>query len=706
MSQQNSITFMRKAFLFTILVIAIGIFIFCGKKKEELAVPETRTDNVAETIHGVEIVDPYRWLENQDSADSRAWIDAQNEYTHSIIDQLPGRDKLERRLTELMKIDRISIPIERNGRYFLTKRSADQEQWVIYMRDSLEGKDEVLIDPHPMSEDQTTSVRMIDVSKDGTLMAYGIREGGEDEISVRIFNVDERLDLADQLPKARYFGVSMKPDKSGFYYTRHTQEGGRVYYHEMGTDPANDIKLFGDGYGPEKILFAELSEDGRYLMIHVLHGSAAEVSEIYVQDLLKEEPIKPIVKDIDARFFGWIVDSLLILQTNWEAPNKRILVVNLNNPSQENWKEIVPESDAVIEDFGVSLVGGKIFLNYLENVVSKVKVFDPDGTYIRDIAFPALGSVSGVGGRWESNEAFFVYTSFHVPTTIYRYEVDSGNQQIWAQLQVPVNTDIFAVKQVWYLSKDSTRIPMFLVHDKNIKLDGSNPTLLTGYGGFNASLTPYFSATAVLWVENGGVFAMPNLRGGGEFGEKWHKAGMLANKQNVFDDFIAAAEWLIDNGYTSQEKLATSGGSNGGLLVGAALTQRPDLFKAVVCTYPLLDMIRYHNFLVARFWVSEYGSSENPDQFKYLLDYSPYHNVKEGTEYPAVLFITGDLDTRVAPLHARKMTALLQASTGSENPVLLLYDTKTGHSGGMPVSKQIEDETDEMQFLFWQLGMK
>jgi len=436
----------------------------------------------------------------------------------------------------------------------------------------------------------------------------------------------------------------------------------------------------------------------------VLLGSTAEVSELYVQDLTTGEPIKPVVKDIDARFYGWIVDDKLFLQTNWNAPNNKILLVDLNNPDQQNWTEIVPESDAVIEGF--SLAGGKLFVNYLENVVSSVKVFNVDGTHIRDIAFPSLGSVSSVGGRWASNEAFFVYNSFHVPTTIYRYDVETGDQQIWDQLKVPVNTDIVAVEQVWYESKDGTKVPMFVVHPKDIELDGSIPTLMTAYGGFNASMTPFFSAFAVMWVEKGGAFAIPNLRGGGEFGEKWHKAGMLENKQNVFDDFIAAAEWLIAKGYTSPSKLAIMGGSNGGLLVGAALTQRPDLYKAVVCTYPLLDMIRYHNFLVARFWVSEYGSSEDAEQFKYLLDYSPYHNVKEGTEYPSVLFITGDADTRVAPLHARKMTALLQAKTGSDNPVLLLYDTKAGHSGGMPVSKQIEDATDELQFILWQLEIE
>jgi prolyl oligopeptidase len=334
-----------------------------------------------------------------------------------------------------------------------------------------------------------------------------------------------------------------------------------------------------------------------------------------------------------------------------------------------------------------------------------VRICDVDGKPAGEISFPAIGTVSGVSGRWGSDEAFFSFSSFHIPTTIYRYEVSTGRKSVWARLEVPVDSETMELEQVWYKSKDGTEVPMFLLHKKGIALDGNNPVLLTGYGGFNISLTPRFRATAVAWVEAGGVFAIPNLRGGGEFGEKWHEAGMFGNKQNVFDDFIAAAEWLIENKYTNPGRLAIAGGSNGGLLVGAALTQRPELFKAVVCSYPLLDMLRYHKFLVARFWISEYGSSDDPEQFKYLYEYSPYHNVKKGVKYPAVLFVTGDADTRVAPLHARKMAALLQASTGSEEPVLLKYDTKAGHAGGMPVEKQIEDSTDMLSFLFWQLGM-
>lgn len=683
-------------------IILIALVLSCAEKPEPLPLPETRRDDVTEVIHGVEIVDPYRWLEGQEDKETREWIDAQNAYAHSYIDHVPGRKKLAKRLTQLMKTDRLTMPMARDGRYFLYKRLADDEQWIIYMREGLEGEDVVLIDPHPMSPDHSTSVSLLNVSKDGTLLAYGIQEGGEDEEKIRLFDVDGKRDLPEELPKARYHGTAIKPDKSGLYYTRHGEEGGRVYYHEMGTNPADDVEIFGKGYGPDKIIYTGLSEDGSYLLIHVMHGWSK--SEIHYQDLIKGGPIRTLVKGIDANFFGTIADNTLYMQTNWKAPRGRIMAVDLNHPSRRNWKELIPEGKGVIEYF--TMAGQKLFINTLENVVSKVKVYEPSGEYIRDISFPTLGTVGGVSGRWESDEAFFMFTSFHVPTTIYRYEVSEGKQEVWTQLDVDVKTEDIEVKQVWYESKDGTEVPMFVVHKKDIMLDGTNPTLLTGYGGFNASLTPYFAAEAIVWLEHGGLFATPNLRGGGEFGEEWHEAGMFENKQNVFDDFIAAAEWLIDKKYTSPQKLAIVGGSNGGLLVGAAMTQRPDLFGAVVCTYPLLDMVRYHKFLVARFWVAEYGSAENPDQFKYIYEYSPYHNVKEGTAYPAVLFITGDADTRVAPLHARKMTALMQSATASEKPVLLLYDTKTGHSGGRPVSKQIEDVTDEMSFLLWQLGMK
>lgn len=691
----------RVVALFILLIMFIAPTL--AARAQSATPPLTRRDNVTEVIHGVTITDPYRWLEDQDSPETRAWIDEQNKYTQAWLGAQPGREQLKQRLTELIKVDAIGLPTVRNGRYFFAKRRADQELFVIYMRQGANGKDEVLLDPHTLSADRRTSVSLMAVSNDGTLIAYAIRQGGEDEVEVRLMNVNTRQHLPDRLPKARYFGLSLKSDNSGFYYSRHNAEGSRVYYHALGTDPANDLKIFGDGYGPDKIIGAALSENGRYLTITVSHGASGDKTELYVQDVVKQTPIVPIVNDLSARFSGQVAGDTLFLQTNWQAPNGRLFAVDLRHPTRDRWREIIPTSDAVIQGF--TLAGGKLCVNYLQNVVSRVKVFDPNGRHRRDITPPALGSISGVFGRWSSNEAFFSFNSFHIPTTIYRYDVARGRQDVWARLDIPIKSEQFDIKQIWYESKDKTKVPMFIVHAKGLQRNGSNPTLLTAYGGFNVSLTPNFSPRAALWVERGGVYAVANLRGGGEFGEQWHRAGMLEKKQNVFDDFIAAAEWLIQNGYTTPAKLAISGGSNGGLLVGAALTQRPELFQAVVCSVPLLDMIRYHKFLVARFWVSEYGSSESPDQFKYLYAYSPYHQVRPGTKYPAVLFITGDADTRVAPLHARKMTALLQWATASQRPILLHYDTKAGHAGGVPASKQVEDLADELTFLFWQLGV-
>lgn len=689
--------------LFVLICVVPAHAGFVSLAQEHKAPPTTRVDNVTETLHGVTITDPYRWLEDQNSPETRAWITAQNEYSASVLGSLASRNRIRDRLTQLLKIDTIGIPIARGGRYFFSKRRADQNQSVIYVRNGLSGKDEVLIDPNTMSADQMTSAGIQDISTDGKLLIYGVRQGGEDEVTISILDVDTRKNLADSLPKGR-LGVSLKPDKTGFYYSRFTNNvGGRIYYHRMGSDPASDAEVFGKGYGPQVFVGANVSPDGHYLFLFATHGSAGDKTEIYFQDLRANGPITPLVNDINASFAPNIAGDHLYMVTNWNAPNRHVFDVDLKKPARENWREIVPEGPSVIT--GVSAVGGKIFVNYLDNVISRTKVFDSSGKHVRDIPFPTIGSSSGMIGDWDRDEAFYTFSSFAQPTTIYRYQVASGKQEVFARINVPVQSDQIEVKQVWYESKDKTKIPMFLVYKKGLKLDGTNPVFLTGYGGFNLNRTPNFSSLAAYWAESGGIYALPNLRGGGEFGEKWHKAGMLASKQNVFDDFISAAEWLIKNKYTSQSKLAISGGSNGGLLVGAAMTQRPELFQAVVCSYPLLDMIRYQSFLVARFWVSEYGSSENAEQFKYIYAYSPYHHVKKGEKYPSVLFVTGDADTRVAPLHARKMTALVQASTGSDRPVLLHYNTKAGHSGGLPVTQVIEDQTDELSFLFWQLGV-
>ena len=691
----------RSPILITLVLIATAACIALAQ--EHKSPPATRVDNVTETLHGVTITDPYRWLEDQNNPDTRAWINAQNEYSASVLGSLSNRSRIRDRLTQLLKVDTISAPFARGGRYFLTKRRADQNQAVIYVRNSLHGKDEVLLDPNTMSADQTTSVQIQDISPDGKLLVYGLRQGGEDEVVVSLLDVDTRKEMADRLPKGR-IGVSLKPDKTGFYYSRFTNNvGGRVYYHAIGSDPSKDTEVFGKGYGPQVFVGANVSRDGHYLLLVASHGSAGDKTELYFQDLRTNGPIIPIVNDIAAGFTAAAAGDHLFLLTNWNAPNRHIFDVDLKNPARNNWREIIPEGASVID--GISAVGGKLFVQYLENAISRTKVFEPSGAQIREIVFPTIGTASGMRGEWDRDEGFYTFSSFAQPMTIYRYEVSSGKQEVFARLEVPVRSDQIEVRQVWYESKDKTKIPMFLVYKKGLKLDGNNPVVLTGYGGFNLSQTPGFSSLAAYWAESGGVYALPNLRGGGEFGEKWHRAGMLANKQNVFDDFIGAAEWLIKNKYTSPSKLAISGGSNGGLLVGAAMTQRPELFQAVVCSYPLLDMIRYQRFLVARFWVPEYGSSENAEQFKYIYAYSPYHHVKKGVKYPAVLFVTGDADTRVAPLHARKMTALMQASTGSDRPVLLHYNTKAGHSGGLPVSQQIEDQTDELSFLFWQLGV-
>jgi prolyl oligopeptidase len=660
--------------------------------------PPTPVHEVIDTIHGVPIADPYRWLEDQESPETRAWIDAQNRYTRRILDSLPGRRELSDRIAGLVRVDAVTEPVERNGRYFFMKRAVDQQLFVIYERDGEQGVDRKLIDPNGMSPDQTTSVALLNVSPDGGLVTYAVRLGGRDETEVRFFDVDKGRDLDYVLPAARYFGVDMLPDRSGVYYTRYDAAGPRVMYHAMNGPVAGDRGVFGERLGPEKIVYSAVTEDGRYLVLIVFHGSAGDRTEIHVRDLASGGPVRALVSDIPARFLPSFAGDRFIIQTNWKAPNGRVMAARLTDRSPDDWKEIVPESDAVIQ--AVSAVGGRVFVNRLENVQSKLEVFDVDGRPEGPIELPSLGSVGAVAGRWSAPDVFFTFSSFHVPPTIYRHNVGTGENTVWFAPRVPARADDLVVDQAWFDSKDGTRIPMFLVHRKDLALDGKNPTLLTGYGGFNISLTPSFTPEAVITAERGGVFALVNLRGGSEFGDAWHEAGMLDRKQNVFDDFIGAAEWLVSHRYTSPAHLGIIGGSNGGLLVGAAMTQRPDLFQAVICEFPLLDMIRYHRFMVAGFWVPEYGSSEDPAQFRTLLAYSPYQNVKPGVDYPATLLITGDGDTRVAPLHARKMAALLQARTSGSRPILLLYDTKSGHSGGAPVGKQIEDLTDALQFFF------
>jgi prolyl oligopeptidase len=690
------------------LLLAIAMIAACAapakaQDNKMKCPPPTRMEDVRETISGIAVSDPYRWLEDQNSPETRAWIDAQNACTQSLLKALPGNDAIAKRLGELIKVDTIRLPSERGGRYFYSKRAAGQDLFVLYMRRGTR-PEEVLVDPASLSADHTTSVNFEGLSDDGKLVAYGVRKGGEDEVSIHLIDTDKHKEMADVLPRGRLSGASFKSDNSGFYYSKFTDAGPRAYYHAMGTSAEQDAKIFGDGYGPDKIISVEVSENGRYLLLEVSYGSACEKSEVYFQDLAQSGPITPVVKTIDSCFQGEIAGDTLYLQTNWKAPKWRVLSVPLASPAQENWKEVIPESESRLESF--RLAGGKLIAQYSHNAASELKVFGADGKTAGEIVLPALGDVNGITGRWQNPEAFLSFQSFAIPSTIYRFDVSQRTLAVWAKPDVPVDASQFEVKQVWYESKDKTRVPMFLFYKKGLKLDGTNPALMTAYGGFDVTETPAFRDDAIVWAEHGGVFALPNLRGGGEFGEDWHRAGMLDKKQNVFDDFFAAAEWLIANHYTRSERLAITGGSNGGLLMGASMTQRPDLFGAIVCRFPLLDMVRYQKFLVARFWVTEYGSSDNPQQFPFIYAYSPYHHVMKSTKYPAVLFLTGDSDTRVAPLHARKMTAEMQAAQAGDKPILLMYDTKLGHSEGRPVSKIIEEDTDVLQFLFAEVGVK
>jgi prolyl oligopeptidase len=665
--------------------------------------PAARTDNVTDDYFGTKVTDPYRWLEDQNSPETRAWIDKENAYTNSVLAKIPGRDALHARLSELFKVDSTGMPIARGGKYFYSKRDAAEDQAKLYVCDGLNGKEEVLVDPLPLSADHTASVNLDAVSNDGTMIVYAVRQGGADESTPHVMEVASRRELPDKLPLARYQGMDFTTARDGVYYAYQTKSGPRVFWHKFGTDVASDPVVFGKDLGPEKIVGSNVTDDGRYLLLYILYGASADRTDVYFKDLRANGPIIPIVNNTPSRFMGDEAGGMFYFLTNWNAPNNRIIAIDPTRPDKTNWKTIVTESDAPIQS--MSLIGGQICALYTINAHSQIKLYDTEGHIVREVSLPTIGSASGLSGRWNSSEAFYSFNSFYVPPTIYRYDLQAGTQTVWARRNVPVDSSKFTMQQFWYNSKDGARVPMFIAHLNGLKLDGKNPTLMTAYGGFDLDMEPTFSAMAVAWMEQGGVYALPNLRGGGEFGEDWHRAGMLEKKQNVFNDFFAAAEWLIAHKYTNPSKLAIEGSSNGGLLMGAAITQRPDLFAAVMCGFPLLDMLRYQNFLVARYWVPEYGSSEDPKQFPFIYAYSPYQHVKQGEKYPAVLFVTGDADTRVAPLHARKMAALMQADAAPGKPILLKYDTKAGHAGGAPIGKQVDDTTDELSFLFWQLGV-
>jgi prolyl oligopeptidase len=677
--------------------------------------PAVAKTPVTEKVGGVEITDNYRWLEDQNAPDTREYIKVEQAYTDSYFSQLqPLRDRLVKRLTELERVDAVSEPVEEHGRFFYTKRLASENQASIYMRDGLEGAEVKLIDAGTLSADGNASVSLAHVPSDGRLLVYGERHGGADESTVHVFDVDARKNLSDELPLARYsgFGLSGK----SLYYAKILPSGGAaVFKHTLGTTADKDVQIFGGSYrgetlGPLDLVGCNVSENGHWLVVTVGHGVPSTREDILLEDLREQDAgLEPLVFGVDSRFQLHMDGDRMFVNTDDGAPNGKVLRASFGDPTTKSWPVVIPEGKSPIN--AVSIVGGKMFVGRLVDVKSETTIYDLEGNKVGSISYPTIGTGSVVRGRAGSKIGFYTFSSFTVPPTIYRYDVATGKTSVWYKSQVPFDSSQYEVKQVFYTSKDGTRVPMFIAGRKGLALDGSAPVLMTGYGGFLISETPSFSSKYAWWMEQGGFFALPNMRGGGEYGETWHKAGMYEHKQNVFDDWYAAAEYLIANKYTTSKRLAITGRSNGGLLMGASMTQRPDLFGAIFCGYPLLDMTRYQKFLVGRWWTTEYGSVDKPEQAGYILKYSPYQNVRLGVKYPAIMFFTGDSDTRVAPLHARKMAALMQATVMAEpeperRPVMLHYDVKNGHSAGISVDQLVNDTAVEAGFLWNETGGK
>ncbi|MBS1850930.1 MAG: S9 family peptidase [Acidobacteria bacterium] len=678
--------------------------------------PVAKVDPVQETVQGHKIVDPYRWLENGNSPETQQFVEQELAYTRSLLDPLPGRDKIQRRLTEMLSIGTLGTPQMGGPYYFYTRREGTQNQPILFVREGVHGKDRVLLDVNKLSADGTVALDWWFTSTQGKYVAYGVSAGGSEESTLHLIEVATGKQLPDVIDRTRFSSITWKKDDSAFYYTRHPKKGDvpegeevyhvKVYYHVLGTDPEKDPLVFGDGLNPQDIPGVQLADDDDSLLLIAVSQGWTK-SEMYVADLKKGAAPLKITTGKDFLYDGEIFQGKLYITTNEDAPNFRMFVTDVAHPQRENWKELIPQGDAVLQSAGVS--GGKLLAFYEKNVSSLLKLFSIDGKFLRDVPLPGIGTIAGIGSKWDRDEVFFGFQSFTIPPSIYHFQLAGGEAELWDKVSAPIDPSAYEVKQLWFTSKDGTKVPMFVFHKKGLVLNGKNPTLLTGYGGFNVSLTPTFVGGRYVWLEHGGVFAVANLRGGAEFGEDWHRGGMLDKKQNVFDDFIAASEFLIAQKYTDKDHLAIQGGSNGGLLMGAMITQRPDLFRAVVCQVPLLDMLRYQNFLIAKLWIPEYGSADDPKQFEWLYAYSPYHHVKAGAEYPAILFMTAESDTRVDPMHAKKMTALMQAQASNgqshQRPILLRIETKAGHGAGKPVAKQIEEGVDVYSFLFWQLGV-
>ncbi len=677
--------------------------------------PPARKSDQVDDYHGVKVADPYRWLEDLDSEETRAWVEAENKLSFAYLAAIPARTALKDRLTKLWNYEKYGTPFKEGNRYFYTRNSGLQNQSVLYTVTSLDAQPQLVLDPNTLSADGTVALSGLQASPDGKLLAYSLSASGSDWQEWKVRDVETSKDLSDDLKWVKFSGVSWTRDGKGFFYNRYEEPKSdalkgtnyfqKVYFHKLGSPQSEDVLVYERPDQKDWLFGGNVTEDGNYLILTVFQGTDVK-TRIYFKDLkAKDAAVVKLLDDFDAAYtFVGNEGTRFWFQTDLEASRGKLIEIDTANPARSNWKVIVPEGKETLQ--ATTFVNNKFILNYLKDAYTQVKIYDTSGKFVNEVQFPGIGSAEGFGGKATDKETFYSFTGFTTPTTVYRYDMTTGKSTIFRQPKVDFNPANFETKQVFYTSKDGTKVPMFVTHKKGLKLDGNNPTFLYGYGGFSISMSPGFSVGNLVWMEMGGVYAQPNLRGGGEYGEEWHQAGMKLKKQNVFDDFIAAAQWLIDNKYTSTPKLAIGGGSNGGLLVGAALTQRPDLFGAALPAVGVMDMLRFQKFTIGWAWVSDYGSSDNADEFKALYAYSPLHNIKPGTSYPPTMITTADHDDRVWPGHSFKFAAALQAAQGGSAPILIRIETKAGHGAGKPTSKLIEETADRWAFLVKTLEMK
>ena len=677
--------------------------------------PPARKADQVDDYHGVKVADPYRWLEDLDSEETRKWVEAQNKLTFGFLDSIPPRAAIKDRVTKLWNYEKYGIPSKEGNRYLYTRNSGLQNQAVLYTVTSLDAQPQMVLDPNALSTDGTVALSGTEVSPDGKLLAYSLSASGSDWQEWKVREVETNKDLSDHLKWVKFSDVSWTPDGKGFFYSRYDEPKGdtlkavnyfqKVYFHKLGTPQAEDVLVYERPDQKDWLFGGNVTDDGNYLIITVYQGTDVKTRAYYKDLRNKDAQVVKLLDEFDAAYyFVGNEGSRFWFQTDLDSPRGKIIEIDTKNPARANWKVVVPEAKETLQS--VSFVNHQFILNYLKDAYTQVKIYDTSGKLVNEVKFPGIGTAAGFAGKATDKETFYAFTGFTMPTTIYRYDMVTGKSTIFRQPKVDFNPADYETKQVFYKSKDGTRVPMFITHKKGLKLDGNNPTYLYAYGGFNIAMTPGFSVSNLVWMEMGGIYAQANLRGGGEYGEDWHQAGMKLKKQNVFDDFIAAAEWLIANKYTSMPTLAIGGGSNGGLLVGAVMTQRPDLFGAALPAVGVMDMLRFQKFTIGWAWVSDYGSSENPAEFKALYAYSPLHNIKPGTSYPPTMITTADHDDRVWPGHSFKFAAALQAAQAGDAPILIRIETKAGHGAGKPTSKIIEEAADRWAFLVKIFGMK